>query len=99
MARSCAGPMSSSTPTTRRSRRAGRWRRRSRNSDQAPTIRDGADRPTFDVGYTLKSDAKANLAAGPHRAHKQTSDLIDHLASAQQERSERVVDDLKCIRA
>lgn len=35
---------------------------------EAPTIWEAADRPKFDAGYALKSDAKANLVGGPHRA-------------------------------
>jgi len=42
---------------------------------------------------TTMGPASENLHTSRHRH------LIDHLASAQQERSERVVDDVKCIRA
>jgi hypothetical protein len=45
------------------------------------------------------TDIVSQSLSGPKSATSRHRHLIDHLASAQQERSERVVDDVKCIRA
>jgi len=54
--------------------------------------------PLTASGFPQTADITHRDQPLPRSAHKHRH-LIDHLVSAQQERSERVVDDAKCIRA